>query len=776
MSVAARFVLPLLVVLAILTGVSSRAIERITDGWVERDLSTRADLAVSSARDSLVPAWQESNRAHIQRFLNGLLRDERIVGAAACDVKERAIATTTKFPGPLTCERLGRDLWRHGGTAAPAATHSWFGAVPLYGQEVHVSVVPLFDDAGEPLGFVALVHDLRFEEQRRTTIQRILLFAFATLTAVASLLMAIVARLSWHNWLRYVRRLLRGDKGAAEEATARPEFSPIAQDVRELIARIGEDERTGPRGRWTPERLRQVLRSELVGEKAIIVANREPYIHERVPRTTNGGSGGGDHAEKDIVVRFPASGLVSALEPVMRACSGVWIAHGSGSADRETADANGRLRVPPGEDAYTLRRVWLSREEESGYYFGFSNEGLWPLCHYAHARPIFRADDWAYYQEVNQKFADAVCDEADTEDPIVLVQDYHFALVPQLVRRRLPRATILTFWHIPWPNAESFGICPWRNQILQGLLGSSILGFHTRLHCNNFIDAIDRYIEARIDREDLAVFHEGQMTAVRAYPISIEWPSRWLSQLPAVAECRRSVIEELGLHDDALIGVGVDRIDYTKGIEERFLAVESLLEHNPDLRGRFTFVELGAPSRTEIPRYHELEREIEELAARINQRFGTESNGGSGYRPIILLRAQHQPLTVFRYFRAADLCYVSSLHDGMNLVAKEFVSARDDDRGVLILSDFTGAARELTEALIVNPYDIRQASSALAAALHMSPDEQAERMHAMRALVSELNVYRWAGHMLLDAARQRRRERLNDRLAESQSHASPPLF
>jgi trehalose 6-phosphate synthase len=356
----------------------------------------------------------------------------------------------------------------------------------------------------------------------------------------------------------------------------------------------------------------------------------------------------------------------------------------------------------------------------------------------------------------------------------VLVQDYHFALLPQMVRRRLPRATILTFWHIPWPNAESFGICPWRTQLLQGLLGSSILGFHTRLHCNNFIDAIDRYIEARIDREDLAVVHDGQLTAVRAYPISIEWPSRWLPMLPPVAECRRSVIEDLGLRDDALIGVGVDRLDYTKGIEERFLAVEAMLEHNPDLRGRFSFVELGAPSRTEIPRYKDLDREIEALATRINARFGSPANGSAGYRPIIVLRAQHQPLTVFRYFRAADLCYVSSLHDGMNLVAKEFVSARDDERGVLVLSDFTGAARELTEALIVNPYDIRQASAALATALRMSPDEQAERMHALRALVAELNVYRWAGRMLLDAARQRRRERLIDRLAENQ--ISPPLF
>jgi trehalose 6-phosphate synthase len=760
MSVTARFVLPLLVVLAILTWVSSRAIERITDGWVERDLSTRAELAVASASDTLVPAWEEADHRRVRRFLNGLTRDERILGAAACDTHLQLVAASPGFPAPLSCDRLGRNLQGARGPD-PSQWKSWFGGVPLFGQEVHVSAVPITDESRGTLGFVALVHNLRFEEQRRATIQNVLLFAFAALAAIASLLMILVARLSWLGWLKDLRRILRGDRRAAAEVVVRPEFSPIAEDVRELISRLGDEDASRQRGAWGPDRLRQVLRGDLLGEKVIIVANREPYIHERA-------------ADGTISVRFPASGLVSALEPVMRACSGVWIAHGSGSADRETADAHGRLRVPPGEanpdDQYSLRRVWLSAEEEKGYYYGFANEGLWPLCHFAHARPIFRAEDWAFYQSVNQKFADAVCEEADSDDPIVMVQDYHFALAPRMIRQRLPRATILTFWHIPWPNAESFGICPWRNQILEGLLGSSILGFHTQLHCNNFMEAVDRYLEARIDREELGVVHHGHMTNVRAYPISIEWPSRWLAHVPPVAECRQSVIDDLGLRPDALIGVGVDRLDYTKGIEERFLAVEALLEHSPELRGRFTFVELAAPSRGEIPRYQELNREIEALVARINGRFGTSSNG-TGYRPIIMLLAQHQPPTVFRYFRAADLCYVSSLHDGMNLVAKEFVAARDDERGVLVLSDFAGAARELTCALIVNPYDIGQASAALGAALRMSEDEQRERMRAMRSLVAELNVYRWAGRMLLDAARQRRRDRLTSRLAESHPEA-----
>jgi trehalose 6-phosphate synthase len=414
-----------------------------------------------------------------------------------------------------------------------------------------------------------------------------------------------------------------------------------------------------------------------------------------------------------------------------------------------------------GEEAYFLRRLWLSKEVEKGYYYGFANEGLWPVCHVAHARPTFRTEDWHYYQTVNQKFAGAACEEVDSEDPIILVQDYHFALAPQMIRERLAHATVLMFWHIPWPNSERFGICPWRKEILQGMLGNSIIGFQTQLHCNNFIECVDRFLECRIDHEQNAVIQHDRATLIRPYPISLEWPVHWLKSIPAPRECRASVLAQHGLTPDALLGVGVDRLDYTKGVEERFLAVERLLEKHPEYQGRFTFVQLAAPSRTLIERYRQLNESVEQLAARINERFGQGS-----YRPIILHKAHHEPPTVFRYYRAADVCYVSSLHDGMNLVAKEFVAAREDERGVLVLSQFTGAARELTEALIVNPYDLDEASSALATALTMSPDEQRERMRSMRAFVAEFNVYRWAGRMLVDAARVRRHERVTGRLAE----------
>jgi trehalose 6-phosphate synthase len=544
-----------------------------------------------------------------------------------------------------------------------------------------------------------------------------------------------------------LRSLLRGD------GKQRREFQPILSDLRELVGRMANDREDAP-GQWTAARLKQTLNRHLHGEKIVILANREPYIHQRT-------------ADGQIEVQHPASGLVTALEPVMRACSGVWVAHGSGTADRETVDRNDHVRVPPGEESYHIRRVWLSEEEQQGYYYGFSNEGLWPLCHVAHTRPMFRAEDWRRYRSVNQKFADAVCREVDSRDPIILVQDYHFALAPSMIRKRLPSATVIVFWHIPWPNAERMGICPWRNELLEGLLGSSILGFHTQFHCNNFVDSVDRYLETRIDREHNAVVMQGHRTLVRPYPISLEWPVHWVETADSPEVCRAQIWRELGLKPNALLGIGVDRLDYTKGVEERLQAVELLLERYPEFRGRFTFAQLAAPSRTKIDRYRQLNETVERLAEHINERFGTES-----YRPVILLRFHHEPPEVFRYFRAADLCYVSSLHDGMNLVAKEFVAARTDLKGVLVLSEFTGAARELTEALIVNPYDLEASSAALAAALTMPVPEQQDRMRSMRSLLSQFNVYRWAGKMLVDAARLRNQERVAGRLAGRPSVSS----
>jgi trehalose 6-phosphate synthase len=735
---ALRFTVALVAGLALLTGGASVLVTRTTRGWFERDMQLRAQLAVSGAGEALVSHWAPGQEAELRKVLVELSRDERILGAAACGADLRTRTQTSDYPSALSCGEIGGHV-RPAADSPAAAWVTWASVFSVPGGQVHATAVPVVE-AESPLGFVVLVHDLSFVERREATTRRFLVLAFGFLAFAASVITVVAARLSWRGWSNELRRLIRGE-------SPRPEFRPFLRDVRDLVEHLAaEREADGLGGLWTPQRLKNTLSRHLHGERVVIVANREPYIHER-------GEGG------TPIVVHPASGLVTALEPVMRACSGVWIAHGSGSGDREASDERGRLRVPPGEESYVLRRVWLSPEEEKGYYYGFANEGLWPLCHIAHTRPVFRGEDWRHYQEVNRKFANAVSEEVDSDDPILLVQDYHFALLPRMIRERLPRATVITFWHIPWPNSERFGICPWREEILAGLLGSSILGFHTQFHCNNFIDGVDRFLESRIDREQNAVVQQGQWTLVRPYPISIEWPSGWLQTVPSVSECRAGVFAELGLPPDALLGVGVDRLDYTKGIEERLLAVERLLERSPSLRGRFTFVQLAAPSRTVIPHYRLLNETIEQVAARINERFATGS-----YRPVVLRRVHHEPPAVFRYYRAADVCYVSSLHDGMNLVAKEFIAARDDEQGVLVLSHFTGAARELTEALSVNPYDLEEASAALAAALLMPKDEQRDRMRAMRALVAEFNVYRWAGRMLVDAARLRRRERLSGRL------------
>jgi trehalose 6-phosphate synthase len=740
----ARFLALLLVSGALLAWVAASLVVRISRAWFEEDLLERTVAVANGARPILLASWSPVQAEGLTAALATLVRGERILAAAACAPSGQMIAHTPLLPPPLTCQAVAKRMTDSLAGERPAARSPaiWGTAWNVPGGGVHVSVVPVFQ-AAQPAGFLVLVHDLGFVERREGKTRSILFVAFALLALGASLVTIGAARLSWRGFRKELLRFIQGE-------SHRKEFLPIIRDVRELVERIAaEREMDGQGGAWSPQQLKQAFVRHFPGEKVIVLANREPYIHDRAK-------------DGSIQVLHPASGLVTAVEPVLRACSGVWVAHGSGSADRESVDKHDRVAVPPGEESYSLRRVWLSAEEEKGYYYGLANEGLWPLCHLAHMRPLFRSEDWAAYSAVNRRFAEAVCQEADADDPVVLVQDYHFALAPKLIRERLPRATIITFWHIPWPNSERLGICPWRPELLEGLLGSSILGFQTQLYCNNFLDSVDRYLEARIDREQSAVVRQGQPTLVRPYPISIAWPMEWPGKAPAVEECRRSVLAELGLPPDTLLGVGVDRLDYTKGIEERLLAVERLLERFPDFVGKFSFVQLAAPTRTLLDPYRHLAAMVEKTAGRINTRFGRP-----GYQPIHLQRTHHQPPTVYRYYRAADFCYVSSLHDGMNLVAKEFVAARDDERGVLVLSQFTGAARELAQALVVNPYDLEEASSALASALKMSAEEQRERMHAMRAYLAEFNVYRWAGRMLMDAARLRKRASTGVRVHEA---------
>ena len=592
---------------------------------------------------------------------------------------------------------------------------------------------------------LVLVHDMSWIGRRSEETRRYLFVFFVALSAIVALITVVIAQLSWRGWVHGLRALLRGEGLVRPSAAPTPpELRPLARDVRELVRQLERQHRPRDESQtaWTPETLRAILEGELNGHEVIVVSNREPYIHVKTP--------------EGVRMQRPASGLVTALEPVMRACSGTWIAHGSGSADRSTVDRHDRIEVPPEAPSYRLRRIWLTPEEEAGYYSGFANEGLWPLCHIAHVRPTFRSSDFEVYRAVNERFADAVKAEAKSADPIVLVQDYHFALLPRMIRDRLPRATIITFWHIPWPNPEAFAICPWRNELLDGMLGSSILGFHTQFHCNNFVDTVDRLLEARVDRETFNVTFRGQRTAVHRYPISIEWPPQAMRRQVPVAEARRRVRERHALPEGHALGIGVERLDYTKGILERFRAVGSLLDLDPQWIGRFTFVQIAAPTRGMIGDYRDYAERVKAVADEVNARFPK-----AAHPPIVLLAEHHEPEQIYEYFRAAELCFVSSLHDGMNLVAKEFIASRDDERGVLVLSQFAGASRELPEALIVNPYDADQCAAALHLALTMPADEQRARMRLMRGLVAEFNVYRWAGRMLIDAAAMRQRSRLS---------------
>ncbi len=545
--------------------------------------------------------------------------------------------------------------------------------------------------------------------------------------------------------LEWMRRVRMGEVPSHREVP-KGVFAPLAREVshmaKSLVAarEAAEEEarlRLAGQSRWTPDRLKEHTRTVLEGRSLVVVSNREPYMHVRGP-------------DQKIRCVVPPSGLVTAMEPVLRACGGTWIAQASGDADRQTADLQGRLRVPPDAPLYTLRRVWLTKEEEAGYYYGFSNEGLWPLCHIAHTRPIFRAEDWTQYRRVNAAFAQAICEELEgTSQPYVLIQDYHFALLPRMIKEARPDARIALFWHIPWPNPEAFGICPWARELLDGMLGADLLGFHIQFHCNNFLDTADRTLESRIDWEQLAVNRGDHTTWIKPFPISIAVPEEPLRPDTDAAALKERLSKSLGMRLQTL-GIGVDRIDYTKGILERFRALERLFERHPEWRERFTFVQIGAPSRTLIKRYQDLGAELEVEAQRINQRFHTRS-----WRPIVLLNKQHSHEEITPYYRAADVCLVTALHDGMNLVAKEFVAARSDQRGVLILSQFAGASRELRDALLVNPYDLDQVSEAIAYALQMDPEEQRARMSRMRELLQEHNVYRWAANLVTELAQLR---------------------
>ena len=733
---SARLIVSLIVGVTLVSLCSSYYQVVMLNRGMRRDLDRRAGVLGESLARNVERDLERDAQHTLQKTVQQFANREHLAGLAVYDPEGHPIAVTTDLQplmesAPLIVleslrENRDTKAFLRMGTAS-----------------IHIYALPLHN-GDQLIGSLAIVHDsgyIRAESLRiwrdtfLSALAHVFLIVLITLLIVRWSIAGPIARTA--HWIKALRT------GRAMSARIKPLdldlFRPLAREVAtlaeslntarsaaELEARLRESAESS----WTADRLAVHVRARLEDGRLFVVSNREPYLHTR--------------SGKSIGVNVPASGLVTALEPVLYACDGTWVAHGSGDADMEMVDAHDRLLVPPDDPHYTLRRVWLSKEEEEGYYYGFANEGLWPLCHIAHARPLFRPGDWKYYQEVNRKFANALLEEMeDVSHPVVLVQDYHFALLPRMIKQRRPDARLAIFWHIPWPNPEAFGICPWQRELVDGLLGADLIGFHIQAHCTNFLQTVDRSVESRIDWDHSTVQRLDHHTTVHPFPISVESTDRQVSPPPQSAyEERAALLKSLGINA-ALMGVGVDRLDYTKGILERFLAIERFLEKYPRYQGVFTFVQIGAQSRTHIKRYRDLEAEIEAEADRINWRFQSGQ-----WKPIALLNRQHSHKEIEPYYRAADLCLVTSLHDGMNLVAKEFVATRADERGVLILSCFTGAARELRDALQVNPYDIDQTAEAIRAAVEMDSEEKQLRMQRMRKVIREHNVYRWAATLI----------------------------
>ncbi|MBN1505004.1 MAG: trehalose-6-phosphate synthase [Candidatus Eisenbacteria bacterium] len=705
--------------------------ERLMDD-LERKARTVAESIALSAGDVLSISDVEA----ANRLVESFQKRERVQGCVIYDRAARVVAVT---------ERISD--WQ--GKAKPYLEEVLVSATPRGGLERfqeyswYSYVLPVFDGGNNIIGLVEVVYDTSYLFDTLAEVWRRISVALIILTSLIVLALLTVERRTYALPVRqltaWFRGFQKGEEDIVSPVRAKGDFGQLVSEVEQValslrVARRAAVEEAHERLQqeelWTEAKLRDLVQARL-GENALfVVSNREPYIHIA------------DESGGVRCVR-PASGVVTAMDPILQACGGTWIAHGSGNADRKYVNSKNKLGVPPDDNRYILKRVWLTKDEEEGYYYGFANEGLWPLCHVTHTRPVFREGDWEKYKRANQKFAQSVLEELPARNPLVFIQDYHFTLLPRMIKRERPDATVGLFWHIPWPNPEVFAICPYQLEILDGLLACDLVGFHLQFHCNNFLDTVNRLMESRVDTEKFSIVRANQETFVRTFPISIDACS---GAEEAEDEERRiqRARRELRL-ENKIVAVGVDRVDYTKGIAERILAVDRFLEKYPQYKGRFVLLQLGAPSRTHLKRYHELAAEIDELVQEKNWKHSEED-----WQPIVYLNRHFSPAEIRAYYMMGDLCIVSSLHDGMNLVAKEYVAAKQGRPGMLILSRFTGASRELVDAVSINPYSIEEFADAIKYSIEMPVEEKKARMEKMRQVVSENNVYRWAGGLIAE--------------------------
>ncbi len=701
------------------------------------DLMRKARAVAESMELSVKHALENNNIRDARWLVEKFQKRERSQGCVIYDKDGSIIAITDRFSG-----------WKDRDKAYiknALANKSARGAIEKFKDySVYSYILPITNDEGDVIGLEEVLYDTSYMLTQLADLWKRLSMVLITLVVFIVLISVLAQRQIFtapvEQLTEWFKRFQRGEIDTKHPIKEKGELSKLASEVEQAalsirVARKVVSEEATVRmqkdDQWTDAKVKDVVRSRLGENAFFLVSNREPYLH-RIDETTG----------QAKCVR-PASGVVTALDPIMRACGGTWIAHGSGNADRKFVNSKNKLAVPPGEDRYILKRVWLTKEEEDGYYYGFSNEGLWPLCHITYTRPVFRESDWQSYKRVNQKFADSVLEELPAGSPFIFIQDYHFTLLPQMIKAQRPDAVIALFWHIPWPNPEAFSICPYQVEILDGMLGCDLIGFHVQYHCNNFIDTANRLLECRIDMEKFSIVRSGKETSVRSFPISVDMDTNPIAGQDEKEETDK-LHKEFGL-DGKIVALGVDRIDYTKGLSERMMAIDRFIEKYPKYKGKFVFIQLAAPSRTHIKRYHDLMGEIDELAEKINWKYMNEE-----WRPIIYLKRHFSPEEIRPFYRIADICIISSLHDGMNLVAKEYVAVRNDLTGSLILSRFTGAARELNDAIQINPYSIEEFADSIKLAADMPLPEKKRRMENMRKIIADNNIYKWAGSIISD--------------------------
>ena len=728
-------ILPILVIVSMVLGIFGIIQVRVEEERLMDDLTRKARAVADSMELSARHIVVNNDLKNAYRLVEKFQKRERLQGCVLYGKDGEMLAVTDRFS-----EWKEKDKLYIGEVINSKIPR---GAIERFKQyTVYSYTMPLLDDSGNVEGAVEIIYDTSYlfaelaELWKRLSVTLIVLTILIVI--IASFLQKHIFTLPVQRLTEWFKHFQRGDTDEMHPIKEKGDLGKLATEVEQValglrVARKNVTEEAHMRiqheNLWTEAKLRDLVRAKLGENSLFVVSNREPYMH-----VIDEPSG------KARCVR-PASGMVTAIDPVMRACGGTWVAHGSGNADRKFVNSKDKLGVPPEANRYILKRVWLSKEEEDGYYYGFSNEGLWPLCHITHTRPIFREEDWNIYKEVNRKFADSVIEELPAKGGFVFIQDYHFTLLPRMIKEKRPDVTIGMFWHIPWPNPEVFSICPYQRDILDGMLSCDLIGFHVQYHCNNFLDTANRLLECRIDTEKFSVVRANETTFVKPFPISVD-NAVYANARHDDADIITRLKQEFEL-EGKIVALGVDRIDYTKGIIERLAAIDRFLEKYPAHRGKFIFIQIAAPSRTHIKRYHDLGGEIDEMIDKVNWKY---SDGN--WKPIIYLKRHFSPEEIRPFYCLADICIVSSLHDGMNLVAKEYISSQSGSAGALILSRFTGADRELAEAIHINPYSIEDFADNIKLAIVMPEPERRKRIEKMATFIEENNIYKWAGGII----------------------------